>query len=395
MPSFSLVGALEFRRVVSSLQRDAASASLSRFESPLTPYSYHRHRHSLQSGSRTPSRSPISHFERDPWDAALGVPLDERPPPPQIVETTFGDSLHEGYGHTPIPSISHTPASPISSAESDTESQTYVEVPLSRRQRVFRFVAHVGHILFPTLHEFWSKSFLGKIAAVLAAPAVLALTLTLPVVVTSYENPDASEKRHSMGGTSVSPLVDFEEEGVERALIAEEEVEEEMHELKFNKWLMAVQCCLGPLFCAAVLLGACYQLPDLPTRGPWYHQRGVCLLNANICRWDGARGVAIASHGRHRTYHRDPRPRVCEQGPFARCPARAMCDGLHRSGGLDYGDRRRSRQSSPGGSSSDDDFAAPSYTYTLRSFPSCTTSTRRHFDYPTHPSPPISFYDAS
>ena len=40
------------------------------------------------------------------------------------------------------------------------------------------------------------------------------------------------------------------EEGVE------EEVEEEMHELVFHKWLMAAQCCLGPLFCAAVLFGA-------------------------------------------------------------------------------------------------------------------------------------------
>ncbi|KAI1797387.1 Sodium/calcium exchanger protein-domain-containing protein [Ganoderma leucocontextum] len=254
MPSFSLIGALEFRRVVSSLQRDAASASLSRFESPLAPYSYRHHRHSLHSGSRTPSRSPILHYEHDPWDAALGVPLDERPAPPQIVEATFSETSHERFGHTPIPSISHTPASPTSSAESDTESQTYVEVPPTRGQRIFRCIAHVGHILFPTLHDFWSKSFMGKIAAVLAAPAVLALTLTLPVVVTSYENPDASEKRLTAGGTSVSPLVDFEEEGVERALIAEEEVEEEMHELKFNKWLMAVQCCLGPLFCAVVLL---------------------------------------------------------------------------------------------------------------------------------------------
>ena len=36
----------------------------------------------------------------------------------------------------------------------------------------------------------------------------------------------------------------------------EEEVAEEMHELKFNKWLMAVQCTLGPLFCVAILFGA-------------------------------------------------------------------------------------------------------------------------------------------
>ena len=89
------------------------------------------------------------------------------------------------------------------------------------------------------------------IAALFAAPAVLALTLTLPVVVTDHdalatpiEKPDNVER-----------LVDFEEEGVARALIAEEGVEEELHELQYNKWLMAVQCALGPLFCIAILFG--------------------------------------------------------------------------------------------------------------------------------------------
>lgn len=96
---------------------------------------------------------------------------------------------------------------------------------------------------------------MGKVVSVFAAPAVMALTLTLPVVVTPYigsqdpfEKPNARDSR----------LIDFEEEGVEieRALIAEEEVEEDMHELKFNKWLMAVQCALGPLFCTGILFSA-------------------------------------------------------------------------------------------------------------------------------------------
>lgn len=271
MPSFSLVGALEFRRVVSSLQREAASASLAHFESPLTPYSYRRSRRSLHSGSRTPLRTPSGHGElHDPWDAALGVPLDERPAPPAM-QPTLGEPSPVGGEHARIPSISHTPASPTSVADTDTESQTYVEAPRTRRQRVYGAVGHVGHILFPTLHDFWSKPFLGKIAAILAAPAVLALTVTLPVVVTAHESPESSEKRqHSAGGASVSPLIDFEEEGVERTLIAEDEVEEEMHELKFNKWLMAVQCCLGPLFSAVVLLG-------MRLLGPWLPQ-GRTLL---------------------------------------------------------------------------------------------------------------------
>lgn len=80
----------------------------------------------------------------------------------------------------------------------------------------------------------------------------MALTLTLPVVVTAYEDAGASREKLA---SSESRLVDFEEEGVERALIAEEEVQEDMHELKFNKWLMAAQCALGPLFAVAILFG--------------------------------------------------------------------------------------------------------------------------------------------
>ncbi|RPD61064.1 hypothetical protein L226DRAFT_462458 [Lentinus tigrinus ALCF2SS1-7] len=254
MPSFSLVGALEFRRVVSSLQRDAAASTLSHFESPLTPYSYRRSRRGTSSASRSPMRSPNTHnFERDPWDAALGVPLNERSPP-RIVAPPLHETPQDVGELTPIPSISHTPASPTALSETDAESQTFVaDTPHSRAMGV---LAHVGHILFPTLHNFGTKSFLGKIAAVLAAPAVMALTLTLPVVVTSYEAPGASEKKHAhpSAGAGESRLIDFEEEGMERTLIAEEEVEEGLHDLQFNKWLMAVQCCLGPLFCVAVLL---------------------------------------------------------------------------------------------------------------------------------------------
>ncbi|KAH9949911.1 Sodium/calcium exchanger protein-domain-containing protein [Amylocystis lapponica] len=241
MPSFSLVGALEFRRIVSSLQQEASGSSLSLFESPLSPYPgghYHQHR-----APRSGPRTPLSE-DQDPWDATLGVPLDDRSP--QILAPTLSDESPDHNSLPPIPVISHTPASPVS--DTDTESQHYV--PPTRRQRVKRVLAHMFHLLFPTLQQFRSKPFLGKIAAVLAAPAVMALTLTLPVVVTAYEDAGAAKEKIAGGE---SRLIDFEEEGVERALIAEEEVAEELHELKFNKWLMAVQCTIGPLFCVAIL----------------------------------------------------------------------------------------------------------------------------------------------
>lgn len=246
MPSFSLIGALEFRRVVSSLQEQAAGTRLSLFESPMTPYPgghYTPHRfHSLPTRTRTPLALAD---ERDPWDAALGVPLDTRSPQVLI------DDVDSPDDDPVIPMISHTPASPVSSAASDTETEVEQFVPPSRRRRFFRVLGMACHILFPTLRDFRSKSILGMIASLFAAPAVMALTLTLPVVVTDHHGVSSpAEKLDNAGG-----LVEFEEEGTARALIAEEEVQSELHELKFNKWLMAVQCALGPLFCVAILFG--------------------------------------------------------------------------------------------------------------------------------------------
>jgi sodium/potassium/calcium exchanger 6 len=251
MPSFSLVGALEFRQVVASLQHQASSSSLSMFESfdsPVTPYAGGHY-------GRRP-RSRVASQEMDPWDGALGVPLNERSPPHLLVTPALSDGpeevprLDDHGSHPVIPAISHTPASPTTS-EGDAESQQYTAP--TRRQRIVYILGRTGHILCPSLHHFKSKSFLGKIASVFAAPAVLALTLTLPVMVTPYENPYSHEEK-TQG--SEGRLVDFEEEGIERALIAEEEVQEDMHEMKFNKWLMAAQCALGPLFCVWVLFGA-------------------------------------------------------------------------------------------------------------------------------------------
>jgi sodium/potassium/calcium exchanger 6 len=97
------------------------------------------------------------------------------------------------------------------------------------------------------MHEFKTKSLLGKVAAVFAAPAVFALTITLPVVVRPY---DSLGDRYEKAPNTINV---FEEDGIERTLVAEDVVLGEMHELRFNKWLMAVQCALGPLFCTAVL----------------------------------------------------------------------------------------------------------------------------------------------
>ncbi|KIL67554.1 hypothetical protein M378DRAFT_185622 [Amanita muscaria Koide BX008] len=242
LPSFSLLGALEFREVVTSLRNQAPTTSLTMFESPVTPYPgghYHSHLSPRQRGLRSP----------DPWDAALSMPLDDRSPQQRTLlihsepDSYFDEQPPQNIN---VPAIRHIPPSPTASDISD--SSTYI--PLTKKQRCVQIISRAAHILFPTLHHFKKQSLIGKIASIFAAPAVLALTLTLPVVVTPYES-DRSRKEKLYGDDA--PLVDFEEEGVQRVLIAEEEVQEGMHDIKFNKWLMAAQCAIAPLFCVEIL----------------------------------------------------------------------------------------------------------------------------------------------
>ena len=249
MPSFSLVGALEFRSVISSLQQEAAGSELGTFEPLLTPYfggHYHgfghsrsRSRGSMYSESNASSDVPLS--DRSPLPPAPLPAPDQGPPLPESPLILIDSDIEPR-----IPEISHTPASP----RSDTDSDVAHHIVATRHQRVRLALTRTSHILFPTMHEFKTKSLLGKVAAVFAAPAVFALTITLPVVVRPYDSPGY---RYEKASSMVNTLTTFEEDGIERTLAAEEVVLGEVHELKFNKWLMAVQCAFGPLFCTAVL----------------------------------------------------------------------------------------------------------------------------------------------
>lgn len=250
MPSFSLVGAIEFQQVVASLQSQAASSSLSIFDSPVTPYAgghYHIPRRQSHSGSI----SPHPPTETEEWDRALGLPMSDRSP--KLLRTSILEEPdREGDARTPlsiptIPSVSHTPVSPT-----DAPALTEVEerIPSAPPQGLWHILARVWHTLFPSLHHFKSKTLTGKIVSLLAAPAVMALTITLPVVIIPYGNDSLHEEKMNGHETHLSG---FEEEGVERVLIAEHEVQEDLHAVGSNRWLIAIQCILGPLFCVTVL----------------------------------------------------------------------------------------------------------------------------------------------
>lgn len=264
LPSFSLLGALEFREVVASLQKEAAGTSLSYFESPVSPYAGGRYHVRNHLGMRSPSQTPHSSFSSSMDETTPdGVQLDDRLHPrsaqsireePQSAHPGGPNDYFSGRQSHQLqipPSIYRIPPSP-SATTSDAESDEQLYTPLTKRQRIRTALGKVYHILFPTLHNFRQQKLLTQMACILAAPAVLCLTVTLPVVVTPYNNLHPSHEK--IAGDA--RLVDFEEEGIERALIAEQEVEENTHELSFSKWLTAVQCVLGPLFCVQVLFGS-------------------------------------------------------------------------------------------------------------------------------------------
>ncbi|KAF8962752.1 Sodium/calcium exchanger protein-domain-containing protein [Flammula alnicola] len=263
LPSFSLVGALEFRDVVASLQKQAAGNSLGIFESPVTPYAGGHYHTSIH------RRSPLSSLHSSMDEETLnGLQLGERGRSPNLSPSSGGTARQEprdflstetedyftSHSTQPIPAILRTPASPSTTA-SELESEEALYIPLTTRQQVWNVIWKTYHTLFPTLYSLSKQTLLAQMACVLAAPAVLFLTLTLPVVVTPY---DSTRSSHEKVYNADSRLVEFEEEGMARVLIAEEEVEEDLHE-PFNKWLMAAQCVLGPLFCVRVLFGGISQ----------------------------------------------------------------------------------------------------------------------------------------
>ncbi|KAG8953114.1 hypothetical protein FRC04_003061 [Tulasnella sp. 424] len=234
LPSFSLIGALEFRSVVDSLEKESTAAALTMFNSPATPYAaghYHHHRTASEHSrhSRRNSRTTtLEEEEVDPWDAALAqgqhtdspvdhpgqrVPLHTlhtgsptRSPvlsPAGSILVTSPRSPIDGSGMLTTPNTGNEPsvvksAPAIVERAEDSESvlaASTATLDVKPRSWARRLMSEVGHTLFPTLHNLMapSKSWLGRIAAVFAAPAVLVLTLSLPVVIISDEEEDEDE----------------------------------------------------------------------------------------------------------------------------------------------------------------------------------------------------------
>ncbi|KAH7106497.1 Sodium/calcium exchanger protein-domain-containing protein [Auriculariales sp. MPI-PUGE-AT-0066] len=283
IPSFSLLGALEFRDVITALRSQSNESGLDVFEQPSTPQVETRQQRlrRLRSGSSVhrPSRHSSGDSDASPWSSSMGLPLNER------------HSLDEEQPTLAIAEPSQLPVQPNAKADPANSSTTDVTASsptltqphddarsIARKAgSVRRSVAHrIYRTLFPSLQNFGSKSWIGRIASVLCVPAVFALTITLPVVVTSDPHavpepaisiPDIARNGQLIDidedveaqaddnfGQVTDAAVEELREGLQDVLLAEEEVLESMHGKRYSRWLMAVQCVFGPLLCWVVLL---------------------------------------------------------------------------------------------------------------------------------------------
>ncbi|KAF8754385.1 hypothetical protein RHS01_06183 [Rhizoctonia solani] len=261
LPSFSLLGALEFRTVVNSLHGSSTAGTLSMFDAPVSPYAAGHYRRlsivssgssasSVRRGATTapPTMEGTDPEERhDPWDAAFSLQLSER----------GGGNGNANNGAMLAPAAEvHRAKSPVPSI--------HVFSPAAQATEPGR--QHLANYLS-------SRPWLWKLVAVCSAPAIFALTLTLPVVV--------SEPESNLGDGAERPvtplLIDYDGSDAEDEMIqARMEVEEHIHDVHFNKWLTATQCALSPVFCVSVLFSGQKHVA-------WY------ILAASLC------GVSVAT----------------------------------------------------------------------------------------------------
>ncbi|KAL7422914.1 hypothetical protein Q5752_002211 [Cryptotrichosporon argae] len=303
--TFSLLGAVEFRDVVNSLRREGSPGLLT----PEGDYfsqrrDYVRRRTSLaavETASATGSEdsaTPIEQHEPNPWTDQQGKPPtpapsimlrvpSPRPPRPHIAIPDSSIATRRARGPDPHPQ------NPAISVTDPTGHERVATPPATSVVRTARSkLRTVLSVLFPSLQSFRHKSVLGMVLAVLSAPAILALTLTLPVV-----DDGQGEGGVALSVTDGEPLVedgegecededasaeldgDDCEEGDARLSAA---VGEELHhlleggfsplhpphyadsgehdaaaddELEFHPVLTAAQCVIGPCFCAYTIFG--------------------------------------------------------------------------------------------------------------------------------------------
>ncbi|KAJ9105419.1 hypothetical protein QFC21_001790 [Naganishia friedmannii] len=136
----------------------------------------------------------ITDLRRSSADAIHGVRSAEAKKRAEMEQRV--DSGEGAEERTNLANIDHVPVSadPTTASIPDVEDGSIPLISKDRSRRKplqaedsparvwFRTIRHAAHVLFPALQGFRQKSISGKVLGIFATPAILALTVTLPVV---------------------------------------------------------------------------------------------------------------------------------------------------------------------------------------------------------------------
>jgi sodium/potassium/calcium exchanger 6 len=246
---------------------------------------------------------------QNPWRDQHGHPPSLQKPVLPKLSIPEPNPFKKGHGGTPSISIvdpSGHVEEPIYSPPPLTEPSTpYAKhAPVETRFRFRHRIRMILNVLFPSLQSFRHKSIIGMILSIFSVPAILVLTLTLPVVDDGDREggialpdsdqepltadlepgqlveqdygdgllrPDIGEGLHHLVDGGFSPLhsplgrihssrrtpEEYEEEEEDDGERGQELMEalEREESFGFNKSLTAAQCVFGPTFCAYIIFG--------------------------------------------------------------------------------------------------------------------------------------------
>ncbi|KAF3914672.1 hypothetical protein AA313_de0204781 [Arthrobotrys entomopaga] len=201
----------------------------------------------------SPSGSPLLSGRTSTRDAS----------PPRYMESPQPMSRRSTGLSGDIPIINLPPSA------ATTETSEFVTLPV-RHPRLFKYWPYAFmpapdvffSTLFPTLYNFEDKNLWGKFLAVVSAPSIFLLTITLPVIeVTATSQSRSPSRKPSGAGGSVLPSPASSapsESGLESQPAW---MKENTEPKDWNRWLMAVQCFTAPIF---IVLAVCAgQMPLL------------------------------------------------------------------------------------------------------------------------------------
>ncbi|CAG8464351.1 6283_t:CDS:10 [Funneliformis mosseae] len=287
-PSF--FGAIEFRDVVNSLKLDSSARALDIFGRSHSTDFYNSRSDSPRSRTMSFNR-PIFGSRKRSW-ASDGGGIITIPESPIMNSNSLNGSGHSSGSRSltqpplskqklgdalTIPRLMLIPPTPDHGPDSPDKGSSSRSSPLPLTLETSNFILDgllhsspgnsplhspslsspsppviscwdkIQVILFPTLEGFSQKSYIAKLITLMATPANLLLTLTLPVVESDEVDFNEVEKESCLR-PQLAIVIDDDPD-----MVIVESPDEDCKETRWNRWLTAAQFVFSPLFVSSVL----------------------------------------------------------------------------------------------------------------------------------------------